>query len=135
MGVRMKHKVVGYVAGVAIALIFATPTMAAGPRFDLVCRGDAIGTAPVPALRRGGPIKLRIRVDLTAKKFCFDDCGDVRQLTDVNDDFVEASSGEQRVRIMRATGKFLYQRTGLYEAAGAGTCETKPFSGMPKQGF
>jgi len=120
----------------AVGLV-VTPTAeaAAGRSFDLVCRIDAVGTAPVPQFNRSGRIALKVRVDLASNGFCVDACDDIQQLSDVRPEYIEGKIGEHRFRVQRASGKVQYERLGLYSAVGIGACDTRPFSGFPKRGF
>lgn len=116
-------------------LVTSTAEAADGRSFDLACRIDTVGTAPVPQFNRSGRVALKVRADLASNSFCVDACDDVQQLSDVRPEYIEGQIGEHRFRVQRASGKIQYERLGLYSAVGIGTCDTRPFSGFPKRGF
>lgn len=115
------------------ASILASATQAQD-RFDLNCRVDVVGTSPTPRFDRSGRERLKIRIDIPNRRFCFDDCDQVETLT-ILEGAIRGSSGDVTFLVRRRSGEMEFLRRGLFSGAGFGVCDTASFSGFPRRGF
>lgn len=94
-------------------------------RFDLACKVQ---------YPDGRTDHERIRVDLEAMKFCWDDCPFLADIQDVDAVTINFTGPPA------FNGMMIDRRSGAYIGASKGEqkrgmCERKPFSGWPKQRF
>lgn len=133
------------------AALLATPAAATTEQaFDLVCTGQQ----KLSPNGHSNPKQLRYRIDLVAKSWCREDCGQVKPIQDVSAGQIvielhERTNNEDytvRHIIDRTTGAW----TDFYSSAGvksrlsyspgawfdtAGKCEVSTFSGFPARKF
>lgn len=110
-------------------------------RFDLVCSG----TYYEGPEKLAKPVERRLRVDLAAGKYCFDDCEKVRDIHAVQPDRIEFIKSEPGAEIFaeavvsRTTGDYehLILRGGGWNlrAEWKMQCDPAEFSGFPATRF
>lgn len=116
----------------ALALcLVSTPALAA-EQFDLLCKGDRETR--------------QYRIDLTSGEYCFDKCVRIMKIAEVTAGMITLYNDKPTVRepatsyntINRLTGEWRwYNYDPRYSTIQdvQGTCERKPFSGMPTAKF
>ena len=124
---------------VFLMLLSSAPVMAA-EQYDLACEGSRIS-------QRGGAAEAystRVRIDLTAKKWCQDACARVSDISDVSDDKIvlvddltynSRTDLSNNITIDRKTNAFLQlssqdRPTVMYLRVEA-ACTAQPFTPFP----
>jgi hypothetical protein len=127
---------------VLLALAAATSPQ----QFDLVCTGDT----KADFLATPSPYRVTLHVDLTARKWCEDKCGTIRDIAEVQPSLIyfEKASAEDKLLhnernhfVNRESGGYIDYVNERIEAGSAsfrsmhftqGTCKAAPFSGFPE---
>jgi hypothetical protein len=113
-------------------------------QFDLTCKGTLTAISLVSG-KTTEPYERRLRVDLTRKKYCEDQCKALFEIADVGPTqitFQDKDSGPGREREM--TKSYVNRETGEHRSLSSsegfgggltmswvGACEKRPFSGFP----
>lgn len=130
-----------------ILAVLAAPAAAQerGGQFDLVCTGQQFNSL---VGGRGRPWSERIRVDLSAMRWCEGPCEEATEIAEVTADEITFSlekpeRGGLRIssarRVSRITGEYedYFSMIGVVidQRRREGQCERAPFSGMPQARF
>jgi hypothetical protein len=109
---------------IALLMLFAATAASTPQQFDLICKGSGDVT--------------HYRVDLAAKKWCWENCASTWPIARVEDEritFKEDDTPSEKVWnwVSRTTGEWFQgmRSATLGEVSSHGTCEPAPFSGFP----
>lgn len=120
----------------ALTLAQSTPN-----EFDLLCTGESLlgAIGEDESTYRRYPLENRIRVSLTERKFCWNDCEQVYSLVAVDDEFITFNHDRDDIapqRVNRRTGVFSGDGIiGTLRSIDRATCHRVAFSGLPARQF
>lgn len=128
------------------SLMMASPALAAGQQFDLICKGTLQSSSITG--EKSEPFEDHLRIDLERGKYCEDECRALFDIASIQpaslillDKRVDTPSEDSflQISINRETGEYSgisgWRIPGRPELTGrlkyTGTCEAQPFSGFP----
>lgn len=124
------------------AMLMATPAAAATAeqRFDLVCSGTKEWSGLRPVEPTTAMAQFRLRIDLDSKKFCYDSCDSILDITTVGAKALflggdgSTGSAEHSEFVDRTSGRYFFLKSWADDAVSLtikASCSPERFSGFP----
>ena len=123
-------------AALALSLPAVSVASDQAQQFDLICNGQQ----QFRPLMKPLPVTHHYRIDLEAKRWCWEKCTFANNIQSVTVDritFYENGAGDpvKHAYISRTDGSYLRIDLGKFFTNDKGTCEVAPFSGLPAPKF